>query len=241
MAKTKQISDKSPRKLAKDKQRQHLLNANIECIAKLGLSDTSITHISKAAEMSRGIINFYFESKEKMMLETLDYVLKQQDALWQSAIEKADAKTLLSDVADKLLLTPSRRHQRAWIAFAAHAASHSDYAKKFDASKAELKKTLLAKNISSEQASNFLTLLNGIRIELLLNKASFSQQEKQNHIAAVVGMLSSEKQHSSNDNIVPKPTKVTEKTKPVEKAKASKGKKADNADAAIGDLFASLG
>ncbi len=239
MAGRKQISEKSPRKLAKDKQRQHLLNANIECIAKMGLSETSITHISKAANMSRGIVNFYFESKEKMMLETLDYLLMQQELLWKSVLEESESATVFKVVAGKLLMTPSRRHQRAWMAFAAHAASHTSYGQKFKDASDALSAAMKNAGKASVDVEQFLISLSGLRLELLLNKAALSQDEKLDFIKQVIDGNETDSTVLSNDNAVtPRQPDVSSAVK---KSKANKQKKPDTTDAAIGDLFANLG
>ena len=241
MAKAKKISDKSPRKLAKDKQRQHLLNANIECIAKLGLSDTSITHISKAANMSRGIINFYFESKEKMMLETLDFLLHEQEKLWRLADEGDEGN--LSAIAEKILLSSSKKQQRAWLAFAAHAASHQLYALKIKRSNEALYEMLKESGHAEQEIDVFGVRLHGLRVELLLDKASLSKEEKCAYVQAVVsGQGGNIQALSGNDNTV----SIADKAKPATAPKATTGKpkkakKSENTDAAIGDLFASLG
>ena len=64
----------------KDKRKAQLIAAALESIAKRGLLETTITHISKGAGMSRGIINFYFTSKEMMLRETLKTLIDEYEA-----------------------------------------------------------------------------------------------------------------------------------------------------------------
>ncbi len=126
------ISPDSPRKKMKDKRRVQLIEANMTSIAERGLTETTITHVSEAAGMSRGIINFYFDSKETMMRETLAHLLEEQNECWQQALEKAQS----ASARDKLeaLLTAlfsnkicTRKKLAVWAAFVAHAATHAPY------------------------------------------------------------------------------------------------------------------
>ena len=72
----------------KDKRKAQLIAAALESIAKRGLLETTITHISKGAGMSRGIINFYFTSKEMMLRETLKTLIDEYEAEWAEAVAK---------------------------------------------------------------------------------------------------------------------------------------------------------
>src|SRR5476651_2364957 len=81
-----------PRANVKDKRKQQLMEANIASIARRGLADTTIAHVSKGAGMSRGIVNFYFTSKDKMMQETLLFLAEECTFAWQQTLEAEKAK-----------------------------------------------------------------------------------------------------------------------------------------------------
>ncbi len=135
-----------PRANVKDKRKQQLMQATLDSIAKRGLTETTITHISKGAGMSRGIINFYFTSKEMMMQETLQWLLEEYEAAWRSALERADdteqgALNALIDVHfSKKLCYPKRLN--VLTAFWGHAAAHAPYREQFDKSDAKLQDAL---------------------------------------------------------------------------------------------------
>src|ERR1700759_100591 len=74
------------RRDVKDKRKQQLMEANIASIARRGLEGTTIAHVSKGAGLSRGIVNFYFTSKEKMMQETLAFLAEEYTLAWQEEL-----------------------------------------------------------------------------------------------------------------------------------------------------------
>jgi len=125
-----------PRVNVKDKRKQQLMEANIASIARRGLVDTTIAHVSKGADMSRGIVNFYFTSKEKMMQETLAFLAEEYTSHWQNAValksKETDSPSALietiirSVMGDKLC---SAKRMAVWAAFIGHAGSHAGYAK----------------------------------------------------------------------------------------------------------------
>jgi len=73
----------------KEKRRLQLIMATMRSIANHSLSGTTVSTVSTEAELSRGIINLHFQSKEKLLLETLAYVVDEYKALWESALDKA--------------------------------------------------------------------------------------------------------------------------------------------------------
>lgn len=119
-----------PRANVKDKRKAQLIAATIESIGKRGLQETTITHISKGAGMSRGIINFYFTSKEAMMQETLRTLTEEYTAIWQEGLpEGAKGKealdALIASHFGKKLCQAKRLNVMS--AFWGHAATHNAY------------------------------------------------------------------------------------------------------------------
>lgn len=130
-----------PRINVKDKRRQQLIDATMTSIAKRGLTDTTVTHICDAARMSRGVVNFYFTSKEKMMQETLAHLVSEFNACWQDALAQArgvSAEPLMQLRAVWRVLMGEKlstvRRLAVWNAFLAHAGTHAGYARVINAS-----------------------------------------------------------------------------------------------------------
>ena len=67
---------------SKESRRLQLIHATMRSIARHGLSDTTVSTVLKEAGLSRGIINLHFQSKEKLLLETLSHVVDEYKTLW---------------------------------------------------------------------------------------------------------------------------------------------------------------
>ena len=70
-------------------RRRQLIDATIESIAKYGLSGTTLTTVTKEADLSHGIVNFHFKSKEVLFEETLGFLAQEHYDHWLSAMTKA--------------------------------------------------------------------------------------------------------------------------------------------------------
>jgi len=64
----------TPRSLSKQARRKQLIEATIKCIADKGLSGTTMADVTQLAGLSLGIVNLHFQSKEKLLIETLSYI-----------------------------------------------------------------------------------------------------------------------------------------------------------------------
>ena len=74
------------RAATKEQRREQLIKATIKCIARKGLSSTTMADVTKAARLSQGIVNLHFQSKEKLLIETLRYVAEEYKGGWDSII-----------------------------------------------------------------------------------------------------------------------------------------------------------
>ncbi|MDA0796631.1 MAG: TetR family transcriptional regulator C-terminal domain-containing protein [Proteobacteria bacterium] len=66
--------NKIPRSLPKQARRKQLIEATIQCIADKGLSGTTMADVTQRAGLSLGIVNLHFQSKEKLLIETLNFI-----------------------------------------------------------------------------------------------------------------------------------------------------------------------
>lgn len=187
-----------PRVNVKDKRKQQLMQATMDSIAKRGLSETTITHISKGAGMSRGIINFYFTSKEQMMRETLAFLIEEYETTWLTATDKAAGgareklEALVTVHFSKKLCNAKRLN--VLTAFWAHAASHAPYREQFDKSDTRLR-TVLERYLSEigtskEASSNALrlhALIRGLWVESMLGTSARSAEELCKQVLSAVG------------------------------------------------------
>lgn len=121
------------RRAAKGVRRRQLIEAAISSIAKRGLGDTTLAHVSQAAGLSQGIINLHFTNKENLLHETLKFIRREYEENWQSALEKAP-----DDPAGKLAALLRSDYQKqvvdlkklaVWFAFWGEAKSRPTYKK----------------------------------------------------------------------------------------------------------------
>jgi TetR/AcrR family transcriptional repressor of bet genes len=70
-------------------RREQLIRATIRCVANRGLADTTIATVAKEAGLSQGIINLHFQSKERLLTETLRYLADEYRNACQEAAAEA--------------------------------------------------------------------------------------------------------------------------------------------------------
>ncbi len=121
----------APRTATKDVRRQQLIEATIDSLAKRGYSETTMADVADGAGLSRGIVNFHFESKEKLLIATLQYMSDEYAAHWRTTLEKAGEapaeklKALVAADFDRSICT--KRKLAAWCAFWGEAKSRPTY------------------------------------------------------------------------------------------------------------------
>jgi TetR/AcrR family transcriptional regulator, transcriptional repressor of bet genes len=71
-----------------DRSRQ-LIDAALDCIATLGLRDTTVQDLAARAGMAVGSISQYFEAKETLYTAALTTLAEEFEATWRRAVEEA--------------------------------------------------------------------------------------------------------------------------------------------------------
>ena len=123
--------EKKGRKASKETRRQQLIEATIDSLARRGYSETTLADVADGAKLSRGIVNFHFESKEKLLVATLQYMAEEYASHWQSALDKAGPQpadrlwALVAADFDRRICT--KRKLAAWCAFWGEAKSRPTY------------------------------------------------------------------------------------------------------------------
>ena len=72
----------------KEVRRKQLIDATIRAIGRFGYASTTLTHVAGEAGLSPGIVNFYFKSKDQLLLATLEQIAEEYSAYWQQALSK---------------------------------------------------------------------------------------------------------------------------------------------------------
>jgi TetR/AcrR family transcriptional repressor of bet genes len=129
------VMPKNPNRtrVSRDIRRRQLIEATIETIAKRGLSDTTLAHVSKTAGLSQGIVNLHFTSKENLLNETLKFVRDDYEAAWRSAFDQsatAPAEQLAAVLrADYKAAVADVKKLAVWFAFWGEVKSRPAYRK----------------------------------------------------------------------------------------------------------------
>ncbi len=73
---------------SKEVRRKQLIDATIRAIGRFGYANATLTQVASEAGLSPGIVNFYFKSKEQLLIATLEQIAEEYSTLWLSAINK---------------------------------------------------------------------------------------------------------------------------------------------------------
>ncbi|BCG85514.1 MULTISPECIES: transcriptional regulator BetI [Mesorhizobium] len=127
----KSDAEKRGRKASKEVRQLQLIEATIDSLARRGYAETTMADVADGAGLSRGIVNFHFESKEKLLIATLQHMYDEYSAHWRAALQKAGddpARQLQQLVwADFDRSICNKRKLAAWLAFWGEAKSRPTY------------------------------------------------------------------------------------------------------------------
>ncbi|MFZ1815881.1 MAG: TetR family transcriptional regulator C-terminal domain-containing protein [Rhizobiaceae bacterium] len=121
------------RRESKEFRREQLINATIDSLAKRGYAATTLADVADGAGLSRGIVNFHFDSKEKLLIETLQSMSDEYGRHWREALAGAGGQAaqqlrmLIRADLDKKIC--NSRLISAWAAFWAEAKTRPSYQK----------------------------------------------------------------------------------------------------------------
>ena len=83
------VLEQTPRKASREVRRQQLIDATIATLARVGFSRTTLTEVAATAGLSHGLIIFHFETKEKLLTETLQFMAREYRDNWEKALAEA--------------------------------------------------------------------------------------------------------------------------------------------------------
>jgi TetR/AcrR family transcriptional repressor of bet genes len=138
----------APRKQPRSARRVQLIEATIETLAQMGYARLTLTHVARQAGLSHGLVNFHFETKERLLLETMAYLSEEYSANWKAALaaagpaadERLDA--LLRADFNPAICAPARL--AAWCSFWGEAQSRPIYQEACGSNDEEYNRTLEA-------------------------------------------------------------------------------------------------
>ncbi len=176
----------------REERRVQLIRATIRSIAKNGLSVTTIATVAGEAGLSQGIINLHFQSKERLLEETLGHIVGEYRAAWYKAIETSGdtaAEKLAALAAvdfDKHIC--QRDKLAVWFAFWGESRSRLTYRKICAESTREYRQGLtgLCEEIirqgqyrvqAQHVATGLLAMNGGLWLDMLISPAEMSADQ----------------------------------------------------------------
>ncbi len=190
---TTAAKDRTPRTASKAARRTQLIEATIRSIAEKGLSETTTASVAGEAGLSQGIINLHFESKDRLLLATLERVVDEYRHLWEAALEAAPANP-----ADRLAALvevdfhPSvcdRNKLAVWFAFWSESKARPTYRKLCAARDRDYDRVMVKlcgelvedggyERIDPELAARALAAITeGLWLDMLANPRSLSRRQ----------------------------------------------------------------
>src|SRR3954471_6981561 len=82
-------SQRMARDAIKEIRREQLVVATIDCIARKGFSELTLAEVAETAKLSTGIVNFYFKSKDALLLATLEHMVGEYSRYWRTNVAAA--------------------------------------------------------------------------------------------------------------------------------------------------------
>lgn len=120
-----------PRTMSREARRSQIIEATIRTLAARGFARTTLTEVAKTAGLSHGLVLFHFETKEKLLGDTLAALAEEYRLNWQAALESAgpspaeQLSALIDADFSPAICTPDRL--AAWCAFWGEAQSRPLY------------------------------------------------------------------------------------------------------------------
>jgi TetR/AcrR family transcriptional regulator, transcriptional repressor of bet genes len=73
----------------RDQRRRELIQATIAVIARNGYSGTTVARVAKKAGVSTGLMNFHFDSKDRLFRATFDFLAVEYQQVWDRNLAAA--------------------------------------------------------------------------------------------------------------------------------------------------------
>ncbi|MEZ5924650.1 MAG: TetR family transcriptional regulator C-terminal domain-containing protein [Hyphomicrobiaceae bacterium] len=176
----------------KEATRRELIEATIEAIAEGGLADLTLARITERAAVSRGLVNFHFDSKEQLLVATLEFLTEEYRAAWRKAIDRAgpDPAAQLTAVVNNDFHPAicNRKKVAVWFAFRGESKARPTYLEVCTRADNEFERTVhglvaeLARDGGAEidprlVAAGMQSMVEGLWIDCLMYPQTFKREE----------------------------------------------------------------
>ncbi len=185
-------------------RKQDLINAGIACLGKGGISAFTIDRICREAEVSRGLINHHFKSKEDLLVS----IYADMTAHLVDATRQGDARTQLRGIIEDSFDATSfnTANLRAWLAIwaevgnndalnALHRQRYRSYTARISAALQEAagQRGLVVDNASI--ARQVVALIDGLWLEYCLHSEGFSLDDAKRDCFALLAVYGIDLHH----------------------------------------------
>ena len=115
------ITNRRDRTTGNEARRLQLIEATIESIAIYGFNKTTLNTVTQIANLSHGVVNFHFKSKNLLLLETMKFLVEEHLNHWLTGLDKAAdsaearLKALVTTDFDEHIASPKRL--AVWFAY----------------------------------------------------------------------------------------------------------------------------
>lgn len=189
---------------SKEVRQEELIAATMRCIARVGLSATTLQMVTREAGLSLGIANLHFQSKENLLRVTLESVMREYHSGQFAILEDEDEDEggvspavrlgRLLDFQFSARVT-NREKMSVWFAYYGEASARPMYQKicaSMDRLAANKLEQVLAALISTggyqrldakQLATGYLAMIDGLWLSLLVAPRSLTKKNAK-HIAA---------------------------------------------------------
>ncbi len=173
-----------------------MIRATIRSVAKNGLADTTMSAVAREAGLSQGIINLHFQSKDRLLVETLRYIADEYKTSWEKALDSAGpspAERLAALVEVDFKMPVCDRNKLAvWFAFWGESKSRPTYRKLCAARDIQYRRELGAlsqeliekgayKGLDAMMLATGLSAMQeGLWLDLLISPRSMTREQARN-------------------------------------------------------------
>jgi TetR/AcrR family transcriptional repressor of bet genes len=192
------------RKTQSEFRKYQLIDATMDCIDKLGISQTTLARIAERAGLSQGNILFHFQSKEALLDQTLRYLDEEYLSNWQAALLAADTNpisrlraVIRASFAPQIC---NRRKISVWFAFWGESRSRPKYMRVCGANDKAFSDMLLAQCEAIETQSgarlrattaalSIEGMINGLWQNFLIGPPGFKRDQSIRAVFELVGAI----------------------------------------------------
>lgn len=196
---------KKPRTAPPEVRRKQLIDATITCIARKGISGTTLNAIAKEAGLSLGLANFHFKSKDALLSETLRHLAAEHRDMWLRDVQRdelSDADKLRSMVSSQFHpRICSRKKLAVWFAFfgeAHHRKTYRSISSRIDMERqqlcAELCSNIIAEGAyplsdADEVAQTLEGMFDGLWLNMLMYPDKFTRETAERQVVGYLRLV----------------------------------------------------